>query len=245
MNTHDPGIYQGLKMARLCRQGDYFWLQSGTEKIPLDLCWQVSGCFGFDAEGVEVVPRAQEYSATGQAITIEGDMLLIGYLAPMINTRPIIIGCVRKSILANKLRAQNANALTFTKRALAQDGTLNGTVVATVNGDADDMARLAVSATSGLTLTTGKDGQATIEMDDDGNIKLNGGGKQAARKEDATIVNSSTDSAMVSFMAKVAANFATLIAAVGAVLPPLQPIVAPSSITGKIDEGSDTVEIGD
>ncbi len=72
--------------------------------------------------------------------------------------------------------------------------------------------------------------QAKVKCFKDGRVKLNNGGKGAARKEDeiqSTPVEDPT--------------FWTFLASVGAALS----LTAPQSLTGKITGGSDTVEIGD
>jgi len=71
--------------------------------------------------------------------------------------------------------------------------------------------------------------KAVIRLLKDGKVKINGGGKQVARKDDPTLIDGSTDPVFIAWMAAVA--IAT------GVSPP------PTTVTGKINAGSADVEV--
>lgn len=104
------------------------------------------------------------------------------------------------------------------------------------------------SGTELLTLTLSKGGELNISVSDV--LNINGGTNGVARKEDATLVNSSTDSAFTTWMSAVdafcfaAADPGSLATANG-VYKAAVPSGAPSDVTGKINEGSETVKVGD
>jgi hypothetical protein len=72
-----------------------------------------------------------------------------------------------------------------------------------------------------------------------GKILLNGGGRRGARKDDEIVINTETDSAFMIWIAAVSAAINSL--APGAINPPN----GPTSVTGKINQGSSTVELPD
>lgn len=78
--------------------------------------------------------------------------------------------------------------------------------------------------------------KARLKCFTDGKLKLNEGGPAAARKEDEIQSTAAEDSAFWAWVIDISARVATLSGT---------PLTAPTSLTGKITEGSDTVEIGD
>jgi len=75
--------------------------------------------------------------------------------------------------------------------------------------------------------------QARIYLNKDGEIVLNQGTKLAARKEDPILINATTDSAFITWVANVSAF-------INGLSPGTIPVV-PSTVTGKINDGTDEV----
>ena len=111
-----------------------------------------------------------------------------------------------------------------------------------------------MSAVNGMTFGVGANTTVNMtpsEMDLVANaMKLNNGSKGAARQDDATISNTSLDSTFWTFMSNLFtifnAHVHTSAAPGNPTSPPITPLTpsAPTSLTGKINAGSSTVQIG-
>ncbi len=79
----------------------------------------------------------------------------------------------------------------------------------------------------------------TIEIDGN-NVNINNGTKGVARKDDGTLIDSATDSAFMNYLTT--HTHLGVTPGGGATGPPAS---SPTSVTGKIDEASDSVKAGD
>lgn len=78
-------------------------------------------------------------------------------------------------------------------------------------------------------------GGAFIKLADDGTIELNGNARNAARQDDATVINSTTDSVFITWISLVSAF-------INGLAPGTIPTV-PSTVTGKVNDGASEVKL--
>ena len=79
--------------------------------------------------------------------------------------------------------------------------------------------------------------KARVKCDADGNAVLNAGSRLVARKDDAIVIDETTDAAFVAWIATVSGAINTLAPNT------ISPLDIPISLTGKISEGSPTVKV--
>ena len=77
--------------------------------------------------------------------------------------------------------------------------------------------------------------KAVLRLVKDGIIKMNGGGRQVARKNDPSLVDGSTDAAFITWIATVSTF-------INGLAPGTIPII-PTTVTGKVNDGSSDVEV--
>jgi len=127
-----------------------------------------------------------------------------------------------------------------------------GTVVDEDGNQVDKDGDVVVDPTSALCLKISfvKSGTdlLTVTLDKSGQLIINGGTNGVARKEDATLINSTTDSSFTSWMTAVdtflraASSAGALPGAVTAYTAAVASV--PTTVDGKINAGSDSVKVG-